>query len=165
MRGALVAILAAGVVAGTAVTEASAKSPAPSARYQRQLQVPLQNVVASLATIGEVTARSLRYPIPPTASRDAAASLESVQHKLRIATRGLASLKPPPAVAKQHALLLRGTRLLRSDLTPLIAKLRVGRYTLVATLSSLRGVNDLVTAVKQLRQHGYRVATASPNKG
>ncbi len=121
------------------------------------MKVPGRDVSDSLGAISDVQAKSLRYPLPPTAALDAAAALTTVQGKLRHATTRLKAIHPPVAVAKQHAQLLTGATLLRAELTPIIAKLHKGQYAVVATLSSLPGVIDLDSGLKGLRKSGYVV--------
>jgi hypothetical protein len=121
------------------------------------MKVPGRYVSDSLAAISDVQAKSLRYPLPPTAALDAAAVLKTVQGKLRRATPRLRAITPPASVAGQHKLLLNGTLLLRAELTPIIAKLHKGQYAVVATLASLPGVVDLNSGLKGLLKKGFAI--------
>ena len=147
----LAALVALGVVAGVAL----AASTDTARQYRLAMKVPGRDVSDSLAAISDVQAKSLRYPLPPTAALDAAAALKTVQGKLRHATPRLRAIEPPASVAKQHRLLLTGALLLRAELTPIIAKLHKGQYAVVATLASLPGVVDLSSGLAGLRKNGF----------
>jgi hypothetical protein len=151
--GIATAFIALGLLAGAAL----AASADTAAQYRVEMKVPGRYVSDSLAAISDVQAKSLRYPLPPTAALDAAAALKTVQRKLRRATPKLRAITPPASVARQHRLLLNGAVLLRAELTPIIAKLHKGQYAVVATLASLPGVVDLNSGLRGLRKNGFAV--------
>jgi hypothetical protein len=151
----LVSILAALVALGVLAGAAPASNTDTAGKYRLAMKAPGRDVSDSLVAIADVQAKSLRYPLPPTAALDAAAALKTVQGKLRHATPRLRAIKPPASVAKQHELLLTGALLLRAELTSIIAKLHKGQYAVVATLASLPGVVDLSSGLAGLRKNGF----------
>jgi hypothetical protein len=123
------------------------------------MRVPGQALSASLASISKVAARALRYPIRPTAAKEAAATLAMTQVKLRDALKRLKAIAPPVAVATQHAQLIKGAGELRTELKPIIAKLRQGYYVVVAELPSLKGNQRIAAALAGLKRHGYQIGS------
>ena len=121
------------------------------------MKVPGHQIAASVASVEDVAARSLRYPLPPTAAIDAAAELTTARVKLAAAATRLRTIVAPAAVAKQHALLLAGAVALRAELGTLIPKLKHGQYRLVSTLTSLHGLLELDSGLTGLRKAGYPV--------
>jgi hypothetical protein len=152
-------LLAVGGLLLVVATTSSAASTGVSRDYQRDLNRPARDFSLSIATISDVVAKSLRYPLPPTAAREAAAKLTTVRLDLRDAASRLQAIQPPRAVAKHHALLIKAATKLRAELAPLIAKLHKGQYAVVATLPGLPGLLDVHRGLAGLKKGGYRIAS------
>jgi hypothetical protein len=158
LPGAVAVLAAAGAAAcgATATHGVTTGTHGPGA-YVTQMKVPGQLLSASLASISKVAARSLRYPIRPTAAKEAASALTMTEVKLRDAVKRLRAIAPPAAVAREHAELTKGADELRTELKPIIAKLHQGYFVVVAELPSLQGSERIAAALARLKSKGYQV--------
>jgi hypothetical protein len=157
MRRALAASGAA-VVAVACAAAGSAGSLADST-YERQMKSVGKELSASLLTLPTATGIALRYPVEPTAARDAAAVLTRGQVKLHNVTSRLKTIRPPVAVATEHAKLVQATVELASEIKPVIAKLHQGYLIAASKLLSLPGLKKISDAVAVLDKRGYRIGT------
>jgi hypothetical protein len=140
--------------AGTAFAGAAGFAGGP---YVTQMRVPGQELSTSLRSIPDVTALGLRYPVRPTAAREAATKLTTVRLTLSDATRRLREITPPVAIATFHADLKQGAAELETELGPIIAGLKKGYLTELSKLPSLRGVAEVEVGLRALKAHGYSI--------
>jgi hypothetical protein len=156
MRQALAASGAA-VVAVACAAAGSATGSLANSTYEKQMKIAGQELSASLLTIPAAAGIAFRYPVKPTAARDAAAVLTKGEVKLRDVTSRLKTIKPPAAVATDHVKLVKATVELASELKPVISKLQQGYLVAADKLLSLPAVKKINDALAALKKRGYRI--------
>jgi hypothetical protein len=150
-------LIIAAVAALASVTCAEAGGVRDGSAYEARMQVAGKEVGASLESISKASALSYRYPVRPTAAREAAAFLTNARVNLRDAAKRLKVIVPPRAVTKQHAALAAGASELATELSPIIVQLKKGYLIAVGRLATLHGIPAVATALSSLKKHGYQI--------
>ena len=156
MRRALPIVCAVGVAAACA-GGASASAASPDPAYSKQMQAVGAGLSTSLAAISAAAGVPFHYPVKPTAARDAARYLTKGHVSLVAVTSRLKAIKPPAAVATDHAKLMKATVQLNTEILPVIAKLRQGYLVAADKLLSLPGIKKVSAAVVALKKDGYSI--------
>lgn len=132
-------------VAAATTTEAST-TPLAKTEYVSRMKVIGTSLSTSLNSLGSAT----------TASK-AATALSAVQSDLRAAADKIESLTPPDAIKKQHAQLVKAVRDFADELQPVITKLKGGSITALATVPTLKGLQEIQTASTAIANKGYKI--------
>jgi hypothetical protein len=124
----------------------SGPTPLTKAAYDRQMTAIGRSLGEAFAPVGAATTA----PEAQAALSTVEGELTSLQEKARAITA------PTPLTADQ-ALLVTAFGEIRSELNPLIAKLRSGDLQALNSITSLKGIKDLATAVHAISKAGYSI--------
>jgi hypothetical protein len=117
-----------------------------------------QDYVKRMTTIGRSLSTSLSSVQSAKTATKAATALSSVQSDLRTAADRLDSINPPEAIKSQHASLVKAVRDFADELDPVIAKLKNGDLTALASVPTLKGVTEIQDASSAITSKGYNIA-------
>jgi hypothetical protein len=92
-----------------------------------------------------------------TYARNAQRRITKLQRQLGAMDRTLLAIPPPASIRSRHARLVAAVREVEAELTPIIAALRKGDAAPLGSISTLKGLKDVESAVKAIDAAGYPI--------
>jgi len=113
--------------------------------------------VAKMKAIGESLSTALNTLGTATTATKAATALAQVQTDLLAAADKLHAIVPPAPVAALHAKLEQAVRDFAAELGPVITKLKAGKISALASVTTLKGLTEIQTASTAIAAKGYKI--------
>jgi hypothetical protein len=127
-------------------SKSSGPEPLSKAAYDRQMTAIGRSLGTAFAPVGAATT-----------AQEAQAALSTVEGELTSLENKARRITPPTPLAADQALLVTAFGEIRSELNPLITKLKSGELQAVNSIASLKGIKDLATAVHAISKAGYNI--------
>lgn len=120
--------------------------PLSKAEYDNQMTAILESFAIDLSQLANTnTARTARV------------ALIKLQGELADTERRLVKVTPPQPIKTDQADLVAAMVEFKSELAPAIAKLTTDDETAVSSVSTLKGLNDVASAVQAIVKAGYDI--------
>jgi len=145
-------------------TEGAGSSSAGTTKAFQPYLESMRNLGTKLAGfVDSVQAAESAVSGSPDEGTMDATSLRSLQRDLKSVATELATVRPPPAVALDQKLLIKGVREYAAELTGVIIELRSGDDppTVLASIVSLRGVKEMERASREITRKGYSIVNST----
>jgi hypothetical protein len=113
--------------------------------------------VSEMKAIEHQLSGMISSTVAATTPTSAAAALATVQSGLRSAVKQLQAIAPPAKAKAAHAQLITAAGELSGELDPVIAKLKGGDLSALATVTTLRGFTDLLKASAAFTKAGFKL--------
>ncbi len=144
--GMLVLVAVVGLLAGGCGGSSSGSQPLSKPEYVKQM-----------ATIGQSLSGSINSLGTPASAPAAVTGLTKVQSDLRDAQKKLQTITPPDDVKTQHESLTKAVGDFADELDPIIAKLKKGDMTALASITTLKAIGEIQTAADAIVKAGYKI--------
>jgi hypothetical protein len=144
--GMLVLVGAVGLLAGGCGGGGSSSQPLTKPEYVKQM-----------ATIGKSLSSSINSLGSPASASAAVTGLTKVQSDLRDAEKQLEQMTPPDNVKTPHENLTKAVGDFADELDPIIAKLKKGDMTALASITSLKAITEIQSSADAIVKAGYKI--------